>query len=305
MANNFDFNIYIYDKSNKLLAANSGETSGLVTYYETTETVGVFPEFVARIYGADLSCFSNLDEIKIKFVSDLKKYEVESTILLKEHLPNEISLVIKGYFTKKELLLETKTRFLGNTTKEAIDTLGFSQKLHLKTNISARYHQIQESAVKALLRICDCEADIPFWSIGIQDIILSKDNKTESFIPMTSLKNIIETTLPKVDIIDENYDNVYYSSSLNSFQILGNKDNYNAIPKSILNNYLRIRYRPNLIINGSVEGNFPYDLGTVMKNTMIEYKAIKTWTITSIVTKCDQQKLKYDLQYSSWDILEL
>lgn len=305
MASKFDFNVYIYDKSNKLLATNSGEAPGLITYYETVETVGTFPEFKARLYGADLSCFSNLSEIKIKFVSDLKKYEIESTILLKEHQPDEISLYIRGYFTKQELLLETKTRFLGSTTKEAIDTLGFSQKLHLKTNITARYHQVQESAVKALLRICDCEADIPFWSIGIQDIILSKNNKTENFIPMTKLKNIIETTLPKVDIIDENYDNVYYSSSLNSFQILGNKNNYNAIPKSILNNYLRTKYRPNLIINGSVEGNFPYDIGTVMKNTMIEYKAVKNITITSIVTKCNQQKLNYDLQYASWDILEL
>lgn len=299
-----DFEIQFYDKSGNAIASNIGEATTLIQHYRSVETIGKFPSFGAILYGASIEDLFGVDEITIKFTSNLKKYNVTATILSKNFDLSGMKLDVKGLFAPKESILKAQTQFLGNTVEEAIGALNFEQKLHLKSNVSSKFHQISETGINALMRICDCEADIPYWTIGIQDILLSKREKEEEFIPPSSLNSFIENTNLDYEIVEENYDEVYYGVKVNTQYNFGNSDNYNALPKGLLNSYLRKLRKPDVVIEGHFNAAFPYDIGTVMKNTDSSWKGIKQFIVTSLVNNCTDQNFGYELQYSYFKNLD-
>ena len=293
-----DFEIQFYDTSGNTIASNIGEGTTLIELYRSIETIGKFPEFTAVLYGASVEDLFGIDDIKIKFSSNLKKYHVSACILTKTFNQADMKLELKGLFATKEAILKSQTQFLGNTVKEAIGSLGFEQKLHLKSNISSEFHQISETGLSALMRICDCEADIPFWTVGIQDILLSKKDKEEEFLPMTKITSFTENTNLEYEILQENYDEIYYGTKVNTQYSFGNVNNFNALPKGLFNYYMRKLRKPDVVINGTIEGAFPYDLGTILKNTDSSWKAIKQFVITSLINSCVNQDFSYEVQYS-------
>lgn len=299
-----DFEIQISDKSGKAIAANIGEASTLIEHYHSTETIGKFPSFKAVLYGASVEDLFGVDEIKIKFTSTLKKYNATATILTKNFDIANMKLEIQGLFAPKDSILKAETRLLGKTVKEAIGALGFEQKLHLKSNVSSEFHQISETNLNALMRICDCEADIPYWTIGIQDIFLSKQVKQENYIPMSTINSFVENTNLEYEVTEENYDEVYFSAKSNTQYGIGHTENYNAIPKGLFNSYLRKLRKPDVVISGHFEAAFPYDIGTILKNTNSAWKGIKQFIVTSIVNNCTNLDFSYELQYSYFKSLD-
>lgn len=293
-----DFEIQFFDKSGATIASNIGEGTTLIELYRSIETIGKFPSFTAVLYGASIEDLFGVDDITIKFTSNLKKYNVSACILTKSFDLSNMKLEVKGLFAPKEAILRAQTQFLGNTVEEAIGSLKFEQKLHLKSNISSEFHQISETGLSALMRICDCEADIPFWTIGIQDILLSKKDKEEEFLPMTKITSFIENTNLEYELIEENYDDVYYGTKVNTQYNFGNANNFNALPKGLFNYYMRKLRKPDVVINGTVEGAFPYDLGTILKNSDSSWKAIKQFVITSLINNCVNRDFTYETQYS-------
>lgn len=300
-----DFEIQFYDKSSgNVIASNIGEGTTLIEHYRSIETIGKFPAFGAVVYGASIEDLFGIDEVTIKFTSNLKKYNVTGTILSKNFDLSNMKIDIHGLFAPKDTILKAQTQFLGNTVEEAVETLKFEQKLHLKSNVASEFHQISETGLNALMRICDCEADIPYWTVGIQDILLSKREKEEDFIPMSKINSFIENTNLDYEISEENYDEVYYGVKVNTQYNFGNSNNYNALPKGLLNNYLRKLRKPDVVIDGDFNAAFPYDLGTVMKNTDPSWKGIKQFIVTSLVNNCTNQDFGYQLQYSYFKNLD-
>lgn len=293
-----DFEIQIFDKNNKVIASNIGEGMTFIEHYQSVEAINKFPEFRINLYGASVEDLFGLDEIKIKFVSNLKKYNVSACILTKEFNFSSMKAKLYGLFAPKESILKAQTQFLGNTTEEAIQSLGFEQKLHSKLNISSEFHQISETGVHALMRICDCESEIPYWTIGIQDIILSRNENVKPFIPISKVNSFIENTNLEYETIQENYDEVYFGIKVNTQYCFGNANNCNALPIGIYNYYMRKLRKPNVVINGVIEGAFPYDIGTVIKNNNPAWKNIKQFILTGLINNCSQEGFKYEVQYS-------
>lgn len=293
-----NFDIQFYDTAGNVIASNVGSATTLIEHYHSVETIGKFPSFSAVLYGASIEDLFGIDEIKIKFTSNLKKYYTTAVILSKNFDLSNMKIEVKGLFAPKESVLRAQTQFLGNTVEEAVESLRFEQKIHLKSNISSEFHQISETGINALMRICDCEADIPYWTIGIQDILLSKKETEEEFIPMGEITSFVENTNLAYELVEENYDEVYYGVKVNTQYNFGNPNNYNALPRGLLNNYLRKLRKPDIVISGHFNAAFPYNLGTVMKNTDTSWKGIKQFIVTSIVNNCTNQDLGYELQYS-------
>lgn len=299
-----NFNLEITSEQGDTMASNVGEADTQVHHYQTIETVGKFPAFKCILYGASIDKLFGVDNVTLKYTSELKKYKVKACILSKNYDVSSMKLELQGLFAPKETILTANTQFLGDTVETAINTLGFEQKLHLKSNISSEFHQISETAIHALLRICDCEADIPYWTIGIQDIFLSKQTNVKEFIPLNTTLSIIENTNLDYEVLEENYDEVYYGAKVNTQYIFGNTNNYNALPKGLLNYYMRNMRKPDFIINGRVDGPFPYDIGQLVKNDNTNWKGIKNFVVTSLVNNNTIQDCTYEVQYSYFKNLE-
>lgn len=293
-----DCEIQIFDKNNNTIASNIGEATTYITYYQSVEAINKFPEFRIHLYGASIEDLFGIDDIKIKFVSNLKKYNVSACILNKEFDFAKMIVRLYGLFASKDSILKAQTQFLGNTTEEAIQSLGFEQKLHSKLNISSEFHQISETGIHALMRICDCESEVPYWTIGIQDIILSKSDDEKPFVPMSGINSFIENTNLDYETIQENYEEVYYGIKVNTQYCFGNSNNCNALPIGVYNYYMRKLRKPNIVVNGRINGSFPYDIGTVMKNDNSSWKGIKQFIVTGLENNCSKESLNYQVQYS-------
>lgn len=307
MANNKNriYNIILYDEtgSKQLAAATSidnKEVGCQIRSYKSKEIMGKYPSYELRIYGSNFEEFFNKFDFMIEVINDLHKYKVSISALTKDIDYDSSELIIKGMFAKLDKCVQANTVYLGGTTKEAISSLGFEQELHLKQNVSAQHHQINTTAVKKLEDICDCEADFPYWTIGITDIFLTKDTNKKPFIILDKLEKLTESALPLLKITDENYDEDFYGSVLNTSSSMGNINNYLAIPNAVRNNYIRKTYQPFMVMMGVYNNFYPYPLGTMMENGLKQFKNIDFWVITSIITIFKDNKASSIVEYSSW-----
>ena len=304
MSQNKVYNIILYDESgSKKLAATSAVDEDIpcqIRKYKSKEISGKYPTFELELFNSSFEDFYDKFDFMIEVINDLYKYKVSICALVKEINPNKSILILKGMFAKADMCSQSKTRYLGGTTKEAIQTLGFEQELHLRQNISAEHHQIKTTSVKKLEQICDCESDFPYWTIGITDIYLTKDTKEKEFIILDKVERITENILPDLKLINENYDEDFYGGVLNTASTMGNINNYLAIPNAVRNSYLRSTYQPFMVMTGTFNNFFPYTLGTKVKNIFKEYKNIDYWVITSLITIYDNNVASSVVEYSSW-----
>lgn len=293
--------INLYEKNgSEIMATTDGESSVAIKRFESYEIMGKYPYFELDLYAASFESFYGAFDFQLEFLSDVINYKVKvCSINKKIDLSNSIMTII-GKFAPLELCLNTNTVFLGNTTKDAINTLGFEQKLNLSQNVSARFVQVNETPVNALLKICDCESDFPYWAVGITDIILTKKTEQKEFITLDSVKSIYENASPNVQVKNGNYDDCFYSTNINTRSSLGNNENYLAIENAVKNDYLRKFYKPYYIMVGTYSNFYPYTLGSVCNNKLNVFKTIDFWVVTSIVLSFNGGKFSTSIEYSSW-----
>lgn len=295
------YNIILYNKSgSKEIAKTTGEAPLKIVSYKSFEYIGTYPYFEIILYGLKYDDILNECDFQVAFNSEFYNYQVKICVLKKELNTSKNKILLVGKFASSDLVLKASTCFLGNTSKTAIQALGFEQKLQLKNNINTKFYQRAETPVNALEKICDCEADFPFWCIGITDIILTKSSVTKDYVPLSSVESIVEHTSPVLKINQNNIEETYYNVLANSYSVLGNVDNYESLYNVSINSYIRQNYHPHIVMTGGFVGAFPEPVGTTMKNEFQILKYVNFWTVLSVKITVEENVCNSYVQYGFW-----
>lgn len=294
-------NITLYDKSgSNILASTTGIVKMQIIELSIFELVNKFPEYKIVLYGSNIEEFYEVYDFMLEFITDTMLFKVKVCAVYKKQLPQVNQLEIYGKIAPFDLYDKVNTMYLGSNTKDAINKLGFEQKLILKRNVNAEYHLINTTPLEKLIDICKCEADFPYWSIGVTEIILSKPQKKEKFYPLDEITSLYENSPSEKSDVAGNYDEDFYSAGYNRVNLLGNKNNYQALPLLSKNLYLAQYRKPYLVMNGKVNTIYPYLLGTMMENGLLRFKNIDYWVVTSIINTYKNNKVTSQVQYSTW-----
>lgn len=295
------YDIVLYNKSgSKEIAKTTGEASLKIIVFKSFEYIGTYPYFEMILYGIKYEDILNECDFQIAFNSEFYNYQVKICVLKKELNTSKNKILLIGKFAPSDLVLKASTCFLGDTSKTAIQALGFEQNLQLKNNINTKFYQRAETPINALEKICDCEADFPFWCIGITDIILTKSTVTKDYIHLSSIESIVEYSAPTFKISQNNIEETYYNVLANSYSVLGNIDNYESLSNVSLNSYIRKNYHPHLIMTGGFIGAFPEPVGTTMKNDFQMFSYVDFWTVLSVKITVEEGICNSYVQYGFW-----
>lgn len=300
-----EFNVTLLDKSgSKNVAKTTGDADLKIENFKTYEYVGTYPYFEMVLYGFTFDSLLGEKDFIISFASEYYNYKVKVCILNKEIRWSDNKIVVKGKFAKSDLVLQANTVYLGSTAKKAIQTLGFEQKIKTKNNVNTKFHQRAETPIQVLEKICDCEADFPFWCIGINDLILTTSSEKKDFISLSKIHALEENSVPKIKTVQSDVEGIYYSMLGNSKYIIGTKDNYESLKQAAINQYIREHYKPNTVMTGVFNGPFPYPVGTKMKNIFKNMTHISFWSVISVKITVVGGNAVSLVQYAYWEDME-
>lgn len=285
---------YDVDMLDKSSTSITGKKS-FIQSLQISEVVGEFPSFTLKIFTPDYSEYTDYKELKLKLTTSTEKFELTVCIVSQEWAQDY--LILRGFFCSFDNYSSVKTLYLGANIKEAVSNLNFEQTIVLDKNVQFEAFRVNSTAIAKLLELCNIESSTPYWGIRVSEINLKEDNKINEMVYLDNVSIFNYVNNSSYSIEESSYGDIYYCSRFGSYSYLGNNYNYQALKNLITNSYYKEVKKPNSVLCGKISSNFPYYIGSKLKNEISSYKNITQWTVISLRRTFENGMITSEVQY--------
>lgn len=235
------------------------------------QQVHSFPTFTLNIRAnkqEEVKRLTKISEFEITGKANDVKLRTKLAVVTVKKIDQDI-IQYEGYCCGWEDYSTLKTKYLGNTGKQIIGAVACGKKVNFLGSPSYDAWQINETNLHALLRLCDCISEYPYWSITQSTINLSEKSMVNDFVPFSEDDF---TFFSKREIKPKG--GVGYGYTIGGLNYQKNLTTRTAL-------------RPVIFVTGKYSGDYPYLPGDRMKNNYIDYKCsfLEVHTVNTVYTQ--------------------
>lgn len=248
MAESADYSKFKFSiKSNGQSIIKEGMTLAYITIDESVNSIPMITLGFSTPRQPELIKFDDLDIT----IEDPSSYQLQYTMGVYQVAIEGPQVIITGYACKKQDFTEIGSAYLGDSLKDAVESLGIRDKLNDCDQIEGGYWQINETKVECLARLMKGAKANSVWNMTNDAInvidMTDSSKKSEDFIAPTE---VMRMAYSKRFTGDEYY-HVYESDEDNNtmFNVTWNAQSYIG--------YEHLDFAKNMI--SSMKYNYPME----------------------------------------------